>query len=101
MGIDGLKKYQRRHIQGPFDSLPSHLRITAVRWLEHFRKRWEKDLPRWRLAILIGQAKRLALNPPTPEWGRSMHGKRVGMQFKESTGSAGTIRLKRPRAFAS
>jgi hypothetical protein len=78
MRIDALKNYQRRHTGGPFDSLPAHLRTSAMRWLECFRKRWGKDLPQWRLAILIGQAKRLALHPPTPQWGRSMHGKKGG-----------------------
>jgi hypothetical protein len=78
MRIESLKKYQRRNIGGPFDSLPAHLRISAMQWLDRFRKRWGKDLPPWRLAILIGQAKRLTLHPPTSQWGRSMHGKRGG-----------------------
>lgn len=46
--------------------------------LTKFQRRWQGDLPGWRLGILIGQARRLALNPPTAAWGRSMLAKRGG-----------------------
>ena len=78
MSIPGLSNYQRRHTNGPFDNLPADRRGLALLWLEKFKRRWGKDLPQWRLAILIGQAKRLALHPPSSQWGRSMHGKRGG-----------------------
>jgi hypothetical protein len=42
-------------------------------------EKWGRDLPPWRFAILVGQAKRLALNPPTSAWGRSMLAKRGGL----------------------
>ena len=51
----------------------------AYWWLKKFLTRWDRDLPPWRFAILVGQAKRLALNPPTSAWGRSMHAKRGGL----------------------
>lgn len=33
----------------------------------------------WRYAILVGQAKRLALNPPDSAWGHKMLAKRGGL----------------------
>jgi hypothetical protein len=47
-------------------------------WLWRFCQKWGRDLPPWHFAILVGQAKRLALNPPTGAWGRSMLAKRGG-----------------------
>jgi hypothetical protein len=43
-----------------------------------FLVRWGRDLPQGSFAILVGQAKRLALNPPTSDWGRTMLAKRGG-----------------------
>src|SRR5215813_9011593 len=76
--IPGLTKYQGRNPRGYFADLPWDARQRAQRWLWLFRERWGNDLPQWRFAILVGQAKRLALNPPTSAWGRSMHAKRGG-----------------------
>ena len=78
MRIAGLSKFQRRHTAGMFDNLPPERIGIAMMWLDRFRRKWGKDLPQWRLAILIGQAKRLALNPPNSQWGRSMLAKRGG-----------------------
>jgi hypothetical protein len=36
-------------------------------------------LPPWRFAILCGQARRLALNPPDSAWGHRMLAKRGGL----------------------
>jgi hypothetical protein len=47
-------------------------------WLWRFRQKWDRDLPPWRFAILVGQAKRLALNPPSYEWSRWMNAKKGG-----------------------
>jgi hypothetical protein len=47
-------------------------------WLWRFRQRWGKNMPQWRLALLVGQAKRLARNPPTSESGRRMRAKKGG-----------------------
>jgi hypothetical protein len=76
--IVGLKKYQRKR-GGRFDDLPWPVRQDAEAWLWHFYKRWRGNLPQWRRAILQGQARRLALNPPSSEWGRKMLAKRGGL----------------------
>jgi len=77
MQITGLKKYQGRRGAG-LDDLPWAIRQRTQDWLWHVYKRWRGDLPQWRRAILKGQARRLALNPPSSEWGRSMLAKRGG-----------------------
>jgi hypothetical protein len=78
MRIEGLKKFRGRNPRGYFEGLPWEVRNRAYMWLHKFCQRWGNDLPRWRFAILVGQAKRLALNPPTSGWGRSMLAKRGG-----------------------
>jgi hypothetical protein len=79
MRIVALEKYRRHTPAGYFLDLPPEVRRSAYRWLDRFCKRWRGDLPGWRLAILVGQARRLALNPPTSAWGRSMLAKRGGL----------------------
>jgi hypothetical protein len=76
--IPGLKRYQGRNPRGAFEDLPWEARQRAYQWLWRFCQKWGKDLPNWRYAILVGQARRLALNPPTSAWGRSMLAKRGG-----------------------
>jgi hypothetical protein len=76
--IPGLKKYRGRNPQGYFQDLDWPVRQRAFRWLGVFCKRWGRNLTSWRFPILVGQAKRLALNPPTSDWGRSMLAKRGG-----------------------
>jgi hypothetical protein len=76
--IPGLSKYQGRNPDGCFRSLDGPTRQRAYHWLGVFLKRWGRDLPRWRFAILVGQARRLALRPPTSAWGRSMLARRGG-----------------------
>ena len=76
--ILALREYQGRNPKGYFQDLPWEVKRAAQMWLWHFCKRWGRDLPQWRFAILVGQAKRLALNPPTSDWGRTMLAKRGG-----------------------
>ena len=76
--ILALRKYQGRNPNGYFEDLPWLVRQRAYAWLGYFCKRWRRNLPGWRFAILVGQAKRLAVNPPTSKWGRSMLAKRGG-----------------------
>lgn len=83
MPILSLKKYRGRNPQGYFRDLPWEVRNRAYQWLHKFCTRWGSDLPAWRFAILVGQAKRLALNPPTSRWGRSMHAKRGGLATRK------------------
>jgi hypothetical protein len=79
MKIVALEKYRRRNPKGYFQDLPWEIRTRAHQWLYRFASKWGRDLPAWRFAILVGQAKRLALNPPTSAWGRSMLAKRGGL----------------------
>ena len=76
--INSLRKYAGRNPNGYFNDLEPDVRMAAWRWLGKLTKPWGRDMPLWRQAILIGQAKRLALNPPDSAWGRSMLGKRGG-----------------------
>src|SRR6516165_2098985 len=101
MRIFALEKFRKRNRQGCFQGLPRDVQYVAYRWLDKFITRWRHDLPAWRLAILVGQAKRLALNPPTSAWGRSMLAKRGGLaaqrnyrvEGREPTRKATKIRL--------
>ena len=79
MKILALEKFRTGNRNGYFQGLPRELQYIAYQWLQRFVTRWPHDLPSWRLAILVGQAKRLALNPPSSEWGRSMLAKRGGL----------------------
>ena len=78
MRIPSLRKFNGRNPDGYFNDLPPQARMAAWRWLGKFQERWGRNMPRWRFAILVGQAKRLALNPPDSAWGRSMHSKKGG-----------------------
>lgn len=79
MRIVTLNKYRGRNPKGHFQDLPWDVRNRAYQWLYRLCAKWDRDLPAWRFAILVGQAKRLALNPPTSAWGRSMLAKRGGL----------------------
>lgn len=76
--IPALKQFQGRNPHGYFQDLDWAARRRAYHWLAVFCKRWGRNLPPWRFAILVGQANRLAKNPPTSAWGRSMLAKRGG-----------------------
>src|SRR5215472_6103871 len=78
MKIESLRKFNGRNPNGYFNDLPPQARMAAWRWLGKFCERWRRNMPCWRFAILVGQAKRLALNPPDSAWGRSMHSKKGG-----------------------
>jgi hypothetical protein len=85
MRIEGLKKYRSRNREGRFSDLPPKMRREAEHWLWKLCKPWRerRSLPTWRFAILCGQARRLALNPPTSEWGRSMMAKKGGYAVQQ------------------
>jgi hypothetical protein len=78
MRIDSLSRYPKRERGQYFNDLPPSIRRDAEERLSKFRGRWALDLPNWRLAILVGQARRLALHPPDSAWGRSMLAARGG-----------------------
>ncbi len=106
MGIEGLKKYRGRNPQGYFADLPWDVRQRARRWLWKLCEPWGRNLPTWRFAILVGQAKRLALNPPTSAWGRSMLAKRGGyavqkeyrLENRQPTAKATHVRVWKAKA---
>jgi hypothetical protein len=85
MRIDNLRKYRGRKPDGYFQDLPWEVRQRANAWLGKFCRRWGSNLPPWRLAILVGQAKRLAQMSDTERsvWGRKMLAKRGGYAVQE------------------
>lgn len=79
MRIQQLDKFRKRRPGGSyFDDLPWEVQRQAQLWLWKFTRKWKRDLPDWRFAILVGQARRLALHPPTSDWGRTMRAKLGG-----------------------
>jgi hypothetical protein len=111
MGIEGLKNYQRRrHPRGwYFQDLPAPARQSARQWLERFVTRCQRrgrPLKPWLLALYVGQAKRLALHPPTSDWGRWMRARKGGLavqrkyrlEGRDTTAIATRVRLARGAA---
>lgn len=104
MRIRNLNRYRHKTRLGYFQNLPLATRQRAYQWLNRFTKRREAthgSVPAWLFAIYCGQAKRLALNPPTASWGRSMHAKRGGLavqrryrlEGRDATGRATRCRV--------
>ncbi len=85
MRIEGLRKYRGRNPSGYFQDLPWVVRQRAHSWLSVFMRRWGRNMTQWRFAILVGQAKRLALmsDEERGAWGRSMHAKRGGYAVQQ------------------
>ena len=101
MRIEGLKKYRGRNPRGYFEELSWEEKRRAQMWLHRLCQRWRGDLPQWRRAILIGQAKRLALNPPTSAWGRSMRAKKGGYAVQRKYRMEGRVGEKHPARIAA
>jgi len=78
MRIDSLSHYPKRDRGDYFSDVGPAVWHRAKEWLAKFRERWGWKLPNWRLGILVGQARRLALNPSDSAWGRSMLAARGG-----------------------
>jgi len=78
--IKGWKRGPPRWREYLFDDLPPEVRWRAEALLGGFHRRWGRNLPRWRNAILIEQARRLACYTveELSAWGRSMLAKRGG-----------------------
>jgi len=90
MKIPILRKFQKSRGREPFADLPFELRVIATMRLERFiERRWNAYgfVAPWLYGIYCGQAKRLVLNPPTPEWGRRLRairgGKAVQRKYKQ------------------
>lgn len=109
MRIQVLRKYRNRNPHGYFQDLPADVRSRAWQWLGELlerRKAKGKQTPRWTFALLVAQAKRLALNPPTSAWGRSMAAKKGGhavqrkyrAEGRHPTAKATQVRLSKLRA---
>jgi hypothetical protein len=79
--IPGLKSYQGRNPDGYFHDLDWPVRQRAYAWLDRLRAKGKRErgwVPQWLFALYVGQARRLALNPPTYEWSRWMNAKKGG-----------------------
>lgn len=84
--IPDLKKYQGRNPNGYFEDLPWEVKRNAYYWLHRLVNKGKHErgyVPQWLFAIYVGQAKRLARNPPTPAWGRSMLSKKGGKAVQQ------------------
>jgi hypothetical protein len=99
MQIEALRKYQKRN--SGIDELPISIRQEAYRWRTILCRRWRDDLPAWRYAILCGVAKRLALNPPSSGWGRSMAAKKGGYAVQRRYAVEGRIGKRHPAHYAA
>jgi hypothetical protein len=97
MRISQLDSYRNSKHSHDFRDLPLDTRARAYRWLECFCRRWGSDLPPWRYAILVGQARRLALHPLDSAWGRTMLAKRGGLALQRKLRAEG----KHPTAHAT
>jgi hypothetical protein len=75
---------------GAFASLTWQQQRAAEQLLWKFCQRWAGNLPRWRRAILVGQAKQLALHPRDSDWARRMLAKRGGLAVQEKYKREGT-----------
>lgn len=101
MRIEGLRKYRNRP---SIDDLPEPLRSAARDWyarLVHNRMALGKPTPQTTLALLAGQAKRLALNPPTSAWGRSVRAKRGGYAVQRRYRAEGRVGRLHPAHLAA
>jgi hypothetical protein len=81
MEIEALRKFRGRNPRGYFEDLSWDVRQRVYAWLDKFVARRTTRfgyVPRWLFPIYVGQARRLALNPPTSSWGHKMLAKRGG-----------------------
>src|SRR5271156_4618926 len=104
MQISALKKYRGRNPRGYFQDLPWEVRRRASNWLHRLMQKCRAErgtVPQWLFAIYVGQARRLAVNPPTPAWGRSMLAKRGGLAVQRQYQLNGRVGLKHPARLAA
>jgi len=104
MPIEGLKQFRGRNPHGYFEDLPWEVRARAHDWLARLMRKGNAErgtVPPWLFGIYVGQAKRLALNPPTSAWGRSMLAKRGGYAVQRKYKSEGRVGEKHPGRLAA
>ena len=76
MRIASLGRYQHRQKREQSARLTPFQQNEADAIYQRLCARWNEDMPQWRKAILWGQARRLARNPPSSAWGRAMRARR-------------------------
>jgi len=104
MRIERLKDYRGRNPHGYFEDLPWEVRQRAYLWLDKFvtrRRARFGSVPLWLFAIYVGQAKRLAVNPPTAAWGRSMLARRGGHAVQRRYQAEGRVGEQHPAHHAA
>ena len=103
MRIEGLRKFRGRNSRGYFQDLPWEVRNRAYMWLHRLCERWKSDLPRWRFAILVGQAKRLARmsDDDRSAWGHKMLAKRGGYAVQRRYQAEGKVGKLHPAHLAA
>jgi hypothetical protein len=104
MRIEALREFRGRNPHGYFTDLPWETRQRAYEWLNKFvtrRKARFGHVPLWLFAIYVGQAKRLALNPPTVAWGRRMLAKRGGYAVQRRYRAEGRVGKLHPAHYAA
>lgn len=86
-----------------FGGLPYEVQLEAMRLYRRMSEKWGRDLPGWRRAILIGQAKRWAMSSAEErsQWGRSMLAKRGGYAVQNKYRLEGLTGPKHPAHKAS
>src|ERR1039457_1917902 len=72
----------------------------AHRWLNRFLLR-HPNPSTWLYPILVGNARRLALNPPSPAWGRSMRAKKGGYATQRRYRMEGRTGPRHPAHYAA
>jgi hypothetical protein len=106
MKIEGLRKYDGKNPNGYFNDLPPQARMAAWRWLgrmEAKRRSKGQSTPPWVRALLIGNAKRLALmsDEERSAWGRSMLAKRGGIAVQRKYAADGRVGKHHPANHAT
>jgi hypothetical protein len=103
MRIEGLRQFRGGNPRGYFEDQPWEIRNRAYMWLNRLCERWKGDLPRWRFAILVGQAKRLARmsDADRSAWGRKMLAKRGGYAVQQSYRAEGRVGKAHPAYHAA
>jgi hypothetical protein len=93
MRIEGLRKFRGRNPRGYFEDLLWEAKQRVQMYLSRFCERWRGDLPRWRFAILVGQAQRLARmsDEDRSAWGRKMLAKRGGYAVQRRYRAEGRV----------
>jgi len=83
-----------------FEGLSPQQEQEASRLLDKFLRR-HPDCPAWLYPILVGNARRLAINPPSSAWGRSMRAKKGGYATQRRYRIEGRTGSRHPAHYAA